>query len=574
MNTASLIPVLAIALVAVSSAVIGALSLRWSRTTSDFLVASRSVRPSLNAAAICGEYLSAGTFLGLGGLVMVFGVDMLWYPIGYTAGYLTLMFFVAAPLRRFGAYTIPEFAEGRLQSPALRKICAGFVLIIGALYLLPQMKGAGLTVRTLTGAPFWVGVVLVGVVVTGNVAFGGMRGVTFVQAFQYFVKIVALAVPALILVAITIRRGEAGSLFSSEVPVVRETTSVTLTRNATMTSVSSVEIDDGERARTLPAGTHKVFVGQRVILQKGDRIPTLSSPKRADGTSWTLPFQSGESGRSHPLYAAISLVLATFLGTMGLPHILVRFYTNPDGPATRKTITVVLAMLAAYYVWPPVYGVLGRLWKPELLLTGETDSIVLRLPARLLGGIGAELLTGLVAAGAFAAFLSTASGLLVSVAGALGYDLVRPAQIGAVRRFRVAAVCAGAAAIVLGISLKSFPINQLVGWAFAIAASSFCPLLILGIWWPRLTAKGAAAGMLIGGGSAVGAIVFNLFGPTIGGWPGALLVQPAAWCVPLAFGSAIAVTLVTSAPSPDVVRAQLRLLHTPESLQRGLDVVR
>jgi Na+(H+)/acetate symporter ActP len=133
----AVIPVVAIGVVALASIVMGALSLRWSRTTSDFLVASRSVRPSLNAAAICGEYLSAGTFLGLGGLVMVFGVDMIWYPIGYTAGYLTLMFFVAAPLRRFGAYTIPEFAEGRFESTVLRRLCAVFVLIIGWLYLLP-----------------------------------------------------------------------------------------------------------------------------------------------------------------------------------------------------------------------------------------------------------------------------------------------------------------------------------------------------------------------------------------------------------------------------------------------------
>ena len=101
------------------------------------------------------------------------------------------MFFVAAPLRRFGAYTIPEFAEGRFNSPPLRRLSAAFVLIIGWLYLMPQMKGAGLTIRTLTGAPFWVGVVLVGLIVTGNVAIGGMRGVTYVQALQYVIKIVA-----------------------------------------------------------------------------------------------------------------------------------------------------------------------------------------------------------------------------------------------------------------------------------------------------------------------------------------------------------------------------------------------
>ena len=579
----AVIPVAAIAVVALASIVMGAASLRWSRTTSDFLVASRSVRPGLNAAAICGEYLSAGTFLGLGGLVLVFGVDMLWYPVGYTAGYLVLLFFVAAPLRRFGAYTIPEFAEGRLASTALRRLAAIFVLIIGSLYLMPQMKGAGLTIRTLTGAPFWVGVVLVGVIVTGNVAIGGMRGVTFVQAFQYGVKVIAISVPALVLLGVTLSRGvDAGELFRDGPPVVRETTSIRIPASSQMQTSRAVELDDGERIRTIPPGRTDVFAGQRIVLEAGQPLPTFSAAKRADGPAWMRPFRSGGSGRSHPLYAAISVVLATFLGTMGLPHILVRFYTNPDGPATRRTIRVVLALLAIYYVWPPVYGVLGRYWSPELLAGRETDGVVLQLPSRVVGGRPGQILTGLVSAGAFAAFLSTASGLLVSVAGAIGYDLTRSSgsprrrrDIGDVGRFRVAAVGAGAVAIILGLSMRSFALNQAVGWSFAIAASSFCPLLLLGIWWPRLTARGAAAGMLVGGGLCVGAILFNLLGPAIGGWPGALLGQPAAWTVPLAFATAVTTSIVDRASlDPDHARRILAQMHTPEPLRRATDLPR
>ncbi len=581
--TVAVIPVIAIALVAIASIVMGAASLRWSRTTSDFLVASRSVRPRLNAAAICGEYLSAGTFLGLGGLVLVFGVDMLWYPVGYTAGYLVLMFFVAAPLRRFGAYTIPEFAEGRLASPGLRRLAAIFVLIIGWLYLMPQMKGAGLTIRTLTGAPFWVGVVLVGVIVTGNVAIGGMRGVTFVQAFQYGVKVIAISVPALVLIAVTLSRGvDIGQIFDDNAPVVRDETTLAVPGRSTMQNAEPVELDDGERVRTIAPGRTVVFGGQQIRLDAGEPLPTFSAAKRADGDDWSRPFRSGDSGRSHPLYAAISVVLATFLGTMGLPHILVRFYTNPDGPATRRTIRVVLALLALYYIWPPVYGVLGRYWSPELLAGRETDGVVLQLPSRILAGRPGELLTGLVSAGAFAAFLSTASGLLVSVAGAIGYDLtgagrpgIRRRSMGDVGRFRVAAVGAGVVAVVLGLSMRTFALNQAVGWSFAIAASSFCPLLLLGIWWPRLTARGAAAGMLVGGGLCVGAILFNLLGPVIGGWPGALLGQPAAWTVPLAFATAISVSLADRASlDPDHARRILAQMHTPEPLRTTAEPTR
>ena len=123
----------------IATILIGAYGMRVARTTSDFFVASRTVRPMWNASAISGEYLSAASFLGVAGLVMKYGVDMLWYPVGFAAGYLILLLLVAAPLRRFGAYTIPDFAEGRFGSPAFRLIAVGFVLLIGIFYMLPQM---------------------------------------------------------------------------------------------------------------------------------------------------------------------------------------------------------------------------------------------------------------------------------------------------------------------------------------------------------------------------------------------------------------------------------------------------
>jgi len=173
---------------------------RFVRTTSDLLVASRSVTPWWNAAAISGEYLSAASFLGIAGLEMQVGVSALWQALGFTAGYLALLLFVAAPLRRFGSYTIPDFAEARLRSPGLRMLAAGIVLLIGGFYLLPQLKGAGLALNVVAGAPYWVGVAVVTVIVAVNVAIGGMRGITYVQAFQFWIKVFAIAVPACVLV--------------------------------------------------------------------------------------------------------------------------------------------------------------------------------------------------------------------------------------------------------------------------------------------------------------------------------------------------------------------------------------
>src|SRR6476659_45439 len=178
-------------------------SARKSKTASDFFVAGRSVSVGWNASAISGEYLSAASFMGVAGMVMSSGYDALWYPVCYACGYLFLLLFIAGPLRRFGAYTIPDFAEGRFDSPVFRKLAVTFVLFIGFFYTMPQMKGSGITLNPILGTPYPVGVALVGGVIAFNVALGGMRGITFVQAFQYWVKIFAIAAPAFVLMAVT-----------------------------------------------------------------------------------------------------------------------------------------------------------------------------------------------------------------------------------------------------------------------------------------------------------------------------------------------------------------------------------
>ena len=181
-------------------------------------------------------------------------------------------------------------------------------------------------------------------------------------------------------------------------------------------------------------------------------------------------------------------MVATFLGTMGLPHVLVRFYTNPDGRAARRTALAVIALLSLFYLFPTLLGVFARLYVPQLLITGKADAAVLLLPAAAIGGLAGELLAALVAAGAIAAFLATSSGLLVSIAGALATDVL--ARAGCVtsgwRRCRRADPDPAGAG-----RLRRCELSRGVGLAFAVAASTLCPLLVLGIWWRGLTAVGA-----------------------------------------------------------------------------------
>ncbi|WP_148616248.1 cation acetate symporter [Nocardioides rubriscoriae] len=490
----------AVVVVTVTTLAIGTYGLRFSRTTSDFFVASRTVRPGLNASAIGGEYLSAASFLGVAGLLLTFGAEMLWYPIGWTAGYLVLLVLVAAPLRRSGAYTLPDFAEARLASRHVRNLCSVLVVAIGWLYLLPQFEGAGLTLAAAIDAPRWVGPVVVGAVVLVNVGSGGMRSITFVQAFQYWLKLTALLVPAAVL----------------------------------------------------------------LVVWAGDEAVRSAGGPSATAGDWSVPLGGGGA---QGLYTTYSLVLATFLGTMGLPHVVVRFYTNPDGRAARRTTLAVLALLGVFYVLPPVYAALGRAYGAD---PATSDSLVLDLPRLVVPGTLGDVLTGMVTAGAFAAFLSTSSGLAIAVSGVLTQDVTSRrlpglGDLGDLAAFRVATLAAVVVPLLATLALPDFGVARAVGLAFAVAASTFCPLLVLGIWWRGLTAAGAVAGLLVGGTGSVAAVAWTLAHDRAQGWFDVVVGQPAAWSVPLAFATMVVVSRRTTAPAH--ARRFMVRLHTPETVE-------
>lgn len=476
----------AIALVLLVTTLISFFGLRISRTTSDFFVASRTVRPWWNASAISGEYVSVGTFLGLSGLVLVSGSDAFWFPIGYSAGYLLMLALVAAPLRRSGAYTIPDFIEARLDSVVLRRITSLVVVAIGWLYIVPQLHGAALAVGVVAGLPAWVGSTLVAVVVGGAVAAGGMRAITYVQGAHYWLKLIALAVPVVFFLVVLIGDG------TTIDPVV------------------------------------------------------------------TFPLQDGPAGQD--VYHTVSLMLGLVLGTMGLPHVLVRLYTSPDGIAARRTIVLVIVLIGVFYMLSSTMALIARATAPDLAAPGLADTVVLVMPSRFFAGTTGELLTALVVAGAFAAFLATSAGLVVSLAGVISQDVLG----GGIRSFRIAAVASVVIPLVVTFFGTPGDLASSVGMVFVFAASTISPVVVLAVWWRGLTARGALAGTVVGAlacGGAFGVDSMDLVGhPVLQG----LLAQPAAWTVPLSVVTTVVVSLTDPRGAPSRTDRYLIRLHAPE----------
>jgi Na+(H+)/acetate symporter ActP len=562
-------------------------SAKSSKTASDFFVAGRSVSVGWNASAISGEYLSAASFMGVAGMVMSSGYDALWYPVCYACGYLFLLLFIAGPLRRFGAYTIPDFAEGRFDSPMFRKIAVCFVLFIGFFYTMPQMKGAGVTLAYIfPGLPYWVGVVLVGAVITLNVALGGMKGITLVQAVQYWIKLFAITVPVFVLMAVVgFYNGQIGANLAPG-----ETAPAAAAAQAS--APSSTGIERKPLVAKAPADTAWIApFGPLTTKAVNAAAAALPAEQRAAFLA--------EHQKPYSLVYTYSLIIALVCGTAGLPHILVRFYTNPDGVAAKKTTMWVMILIGVFYVFPPVFGVIGRNLMPELYSgvgAKGTDKVVLELPTLISAkyGVVGSILSGITCAGAFAAFMSTFSGLLVSMTGALAHDvygrMLRPKSSSAERMvaFKLSAILIGGVAVTLGCFVEPLEINFMVGQAFAIAAASYFPLLFMSVWWRGMTMKGAATGMLTGGLCALGAAaltnlgtlaldkgpmgkIFASFAPLNGFWAEHPLLrilceQPAIWSVPLAITLMIVVSKATAAQVPADIRMKMLVLHAPEKL--------
>lgn len=568
---------------------------KFNSNTANFYLAGRKVGFMTNATAICGDYFSAASFLGVAGAVYASGVDGMWYAIGFGAAFVPVVLFLASPLRKFGEYTIPDFLFARFgKSHRARIIGVIMVQLICIFYLAPQMVGAGSTWDVLVGygflgmTPYQTGVVATVVVMMFYVALGGMKGTTLNQMIQFWVLFTAM----FLVFALVLFNG-VGNYASQNKP---------LTNSATLTVAKLMEGEEGKRAYDKAKATMspEAFTKVEEAVQNGD--PKASVQVVMPQTNKLHPeriMTMQEPGHRYDWLNQFSMVLALVLGTMGLPHIMNRYYTNPSGKVARLTTLWVLAFVAFFYVMSSVVGLGGRTFIPALSgsdagvaaltvdgLLLKSDQILPVLGKLLFGEFG----LGYVAAGAFAAMFSTVGGLLIASAASWGHDIyenyINPnaPEWKKVLVGKVAVVLMSLFSLFVGLGIpaigldKAYPslIAMMVTWAFAVSGGAFVPMLLTSIWWKKTTRNGAITGMIVGGGGSIFFIMMNILKETGVLTPGSFaatlgsLTFPSIFVIPLSFIAIYLVSVLDKNPMPVYVNNIWARIHGSDELSERI----
>jgi cation/acetate symporter len=475
---------------------------RRTRDTEHFYAAGRSISAGQNGFALAGDYMSAASFLGIAGLVSTTGFDGLIYSTGWLVGWPVVLFLIAEPLRNLGRYTFADVVALRFRPVPVRMAAALGTLATVLFYLIAQMVGAGSLIRLLFGIPFEAAVALTGFAMIVYVLFGGMLATTWVQIVK----------AGLLLGGATLLGGLVLARFAFD---------------PTALFAAAAE-------------------------RYGDAV-------LAPGKLVTSPLE------------AISLGLALMFGTAGLPHILMRFYTVPEARAARTSVFYATGLIGYFYLMTFVLGFGAMvLVGPDAIRAADAGgNMAAPLLAELLGGTP---FLGFISAVAFATILAVVAGLTLSGAAALSHDLWvnvvrggRPESDEELRVARIATVALGLVAIALGVSLEGQNVAFMVALAFAIAASANFPALVLAIFWPRLTTRGAVASMLTGTVVTVAliwlspTIQVDVLGRDAAWFP---LKNPALVSIPLAFGVGMLVSLLQPEPEGAERHRQLaRQMH-------------
>ena len=473
---------------------------RRTRTTSDFFVAGGGVTAWQNGFALAGDFMSAASFLGIAGLVAKSGFDGLMYSTGFLVGWPLVLFLIAESLRAIGKYTFADVVAYRLRQRPVRIAAAFGTVAVVLFYLIAQMVGAGKLIQLMFGQSYAMSIIVVGVIMMVYVLFGGMIATTWVQIIKAGLLLGGATLMAVLVLA---KFGfNPLALFADAA------------RQYNHDAVAAV---GGAAAK--PAVN---------VLGPG---PLVSNP-----------------------WDAISLGLSLMIGTAGLPHILMRFYTVPDPAQARKSAFYATGLIAFFYLLTFIlgFGAMALVGQKDIFAVDKAYNMAAPMLARVLGG---EPMLGFIAAVAFATILAVVAGLTLSGASALSHDLwvnvVRGGEAPEKEQLlvaRYASLFFGIVAVGLGLAFETTNVAFMVGLAFAVAASANFPALFLSIFWRRFTTAGAVASMWVGSLSAITLIVLSpVVWVTVFGNPKPIfpLGSPGIVTIPLSFAVAIVVSLLT-----------------------------
>ncbi|MFJ1883160.1 cation acetate symporter [Streptomyces sp. NPDC088137] len=442
---------------------------RQTRSASDFYAGGRQFTAFQNGLAVSGDYMSAASFLGIAGAIALFGYDGFLYSIGFLVAWLVALLLVAEPLRNSGRYTMGDVLAYRMRQRPVRTASGVSTIIVSIFYLLAQMAGAGVLVSLLLGITSDAGkiliVALVGVLMIVYVTIGGMKGTTWVQ----MVKAVLLIAGALL-----------------------------------MTFLVLLKFD----------------------FNISDLLGTAAE-KSGHGAAFLEPgLKYGATGTSKLDF--LSLGIALVLGTAGLPHILIRFYTVPTAKAARKSVNWAIGIIGAFYLMTIAlgFGAAALIGPDEIKAKNPAGNAAAPQLAEYLGGVGTTggaVLLAVISAVAFATILAVVAGLTLASSSSFAHDIYakvirkgKATEKEEMRAARWATVLIGAVAIVLGAFARDMNVAGLVALAFAVAASANLPTILYSLFWKRFTTQGALWSIY---GGLASSVILVLFSPVVSGNP-------------------------------------------------------
>ncbi len=451
------------------------LAAKRTKTAADFYTAGGGVSGLQNGWAIAGDYLSAASFLGIAGLISLYGYDGFMYSVGWLVAYITVLLVIAEPCRNIGKYTMGDILAFRNNPRVAKAFMAVSTITVSTFYLTAQMVGGGVLVKTLVGIDYEVSVGVVGVLMLAYVLFGGMVATTWVQ----IIKAILLVVASLVMVVLV--WGQYGFNLNGYLGAVVADPQVQLQVARLL----------GDAARNMTPAE----LGQR-FLEPG------------------LLFKS-------PI-DQISLGMALVLGTAGLPHILMRFFTVPTAQQARKSVIWAMAIIGGFYVLTLFLGTGAaiKVGAPAITEIDRGGNMAAPLLAQYLGG-GSESLLGnlmlaFVAAVAFATIVAVVAGLVLAAASAMSHDIwvgvVKGDRATSDEELRAARICSlivGVVAIAIGILARGQNVAHLVALAFAVAASANLPVILLTLYWKRCNTGGVVAGLVVGTLAAIGLVLVS-----------------------------------------------------------------